>query len=217
MWGTSKYQQPSLQYQVLQDHKRQLRKNRREAGLHGDTNEALATGTFVIALLLQGFDIGFEEDFARLHPSHRENATIYSTLHVGCVRFGLLNFTDPKREDVCHSNVEASFLFSGIWRKIFKSKRPFTFRIPCSPDSEFPGMYKVKLNRGRVNISTDTIFGWYLKHTNLLDAHGSAILFPILAAQTDRRRYFVFRQMTTIRILMCVTPRLYHPKQNTPP
>ena len=32
---TSKYQQPSLQYQVIQDHKRHLLKSRRDAGLDG--------------------------------------------------------------------------------------------------------------------------------------------------------------------------------------
>ena len=67
----------SNSYQVLQDVKRQLRRDRRDAGLDGVKNESLTTGNFAISLLLQGFGVYSEEDFNRLHPQHRKYVMIH--------------------------------------------------------------------------------------------------------------------------------------------
>ena len=187
---TSKYQQPSLQYQVIQDAKRQVRKQRRNAGLDGEKNEALATGNFAIAMLLQAFRIRTKEDFARLHPTHQEFLAIYVISHVGCVRFGLFHFTTPQRSALLYSRLEAALMMKAKWRKTGKSNREYTLRIPCTPEDSHPGKYLVITDIGPVYISAGTIVTWYLHVSGLYNAPGSSLLFPIMAHLPNRRRHY---------------------------
>ena len=200
---TSKYQQPSLQYMVIQDVKRKLRKQRREAGLDADKNEALATGHFAISMLLQGFNITCEQDFVDLHPSHREFTTLHVLQHAGCLRFGVFNNTDPERKDVKYSAVDGDYLFSSTWRKTRKSNRPFTVRIKTTPTENYPASYRVKMLDGTATITAGQLLHWYLRSTGLINAPPSTLLFPISAMAQDRRRiYGIWLQY----VYSCVLP-----------
>ena len=188
---TSKYQQPSLQYQVLQDYKRTIHKKRRDAGLDSGRNEAIATGNFAISMLLQGFGVYDRESFFNLHPTHAELLTIHISQHVGCIRFGLFNYTTPKREDLNFSRMDLAHMLSSIWRKTHKSNRPYTIKIRCVTEDDYPGKYTViKPDGTKIKISAGTIMNWYLQLTGLINGEGAEPLFPILAQVRDRRRFY---------------------------
>lgn len=82
---TSKYQQPSIQYQQIQDHCNELRKTRRGAGLDGVINEAMAYGSFSLSRVYASFDIRSYRRFRRCHRVHRMYMCISAKLHSGCV------------------------------------------------------------------------------------------------------------------------------------
>ena len=187
---TSKYQQPSLQYQEIQDHKRKILSGRRDAGLDGDRNEALATGKFAVGFVLSGFRIINVDDYDDLHPIHGEFMAIETMLHSGCLRFGIFNDTNPLREDLHYSVLDSAWVFTTTWRKTRKSNRPYSIRFFCAPDEDFAGMYRSTAPHGSTLISAGTIISWYLHSTGLQDADPKTPLFPRLSTFPDRRYAF---------------------------
>ena len=112
---TSRYQQPSLQYQRLQSCKALLMKARREEGLDHETNEAIATGNFAITLFLAGFDVRSLRRVHQLHIIHKEFITIHTMCHGGCIRFGIFRFI-PTEMSCPHANFTGGHMFKQIRR-----------------------------------------------------------------------------------------------------
>ena len=118
---TSKFQQPSLQYQRLRSSKMKINKERRDAGRDSGTNEALGAGNLATTMLLSAFDIHSARRAGFLHPLVRELLTIQVMLHGGCCRFGIFIYTDILREQLEFSSIDNCHLLRTTWRKTKKS------------------------------------------------------------------------------------------------
>lgn len=183
----SKFQQPSLQYQLLTSHRLDIAKQRRAAGLEAATNEAIAAGEFAYGIVLSAFATVSIQRFAQLHPYHQMFLAIHAIQHAGCLRFGLFNYSDPTRGDLTYAAHDRAHVLTSTWRKTKKSNRPYGIRIPCHPDRDNPAMYTVQGHRGPVHISAGNILSWYLRSSGLADAPDDALLFPLLHRIRDRR------------------------------
>ena len=199
---TSRYQQPSLQYQRLQDTKAELGKIRRLEGRDGETNEALATGNFSLTLLLSGFDTRSLRRFDILHPLHKECVTIHVMLHGGCLRFGIFRYTDILREDLSFASQDNAHVLRSSWRKKGKSNRPYFIKFFCKPPSGNPSRYALPGVRGPTYVTAGKIITWYLQSTNLMNAPGRSLLFPYLSSVSDRRATFALWLRTVYNIIL---------------
>ena len=187
---TSRFQQPSLQYQQIQDIKAELNKIRLAGGLDKETNAALATGNFALTLLLSGFDARSLRRFGIMHPLHKECVTIHIMLHSGCMRFGIFRYTDILREDLTFASQDNAHRLRTTWRKNNKSNRPYYIRFPCKPPPGNPSRYALPGQRGPTYVTAGKIITWYLQSTNLMNAPGRSLLFPYLSRASDRRSTF---------------------------
>ena len=183
----SKYQQPSLQYQQLRSAKADIRRERREAGLDRETNEALATGNFAVTMLLAGFDVRSMERMRDLHPVHRELVTVHTMQLNGCMRFGIFEYTDVIRGDIVFTEYDRSLNMFTAWRKSRKSNRRFGLKFPLNPPRNHPAKFKIPGPRGYTYASTGKVLQWYLEATDLELARPHTLLFPHLARFANRR------------------------------
>ena len=138
---TSKYQQPSIQYQRLHSVKLKINKEHRENGRNAETNEALATGNLRCTLVLSGFDIRSARRFRPFHGLVREFIAIHIMLHGGCIRFGLFRFTDILREHLEFSTIDNCHVLRSTWRKTHKSNRAYSIKFQCKPPTGNPAQY----------------------------------------------------------------------------
>ena len=187
---TSKYQQPSLQYQQIASMKARLKKARRLAGRDAVTNEALATGNFAVTLLLSAFDVRSKRRFEKIHPTHRELIVINAMKHTGCIRYGLFRFTDILKEQLVFSAHLRAQVLRATWRKMHKSNRPYSITFPMRPPANSPARYALPGARGPTYITAGKLISWYLDITGLKDAPGHSLLFPCLALIPNRRAYY---------------------------
>ena len=177
---TSRYQQPSLQYQRLQSCKAELSKARRLDGRDREVNEAVAAGNFAVTLFLSGFDTRSLRRVHLLHPMHKEFLAIHVMSHGACLRFGIFRYTDILREDLGFASQDNAHVLTTTWRKTHKSNRPYSIRIPCKPEPGNPSRYALPGIRGSTYVTAGKIITWYLQSTNLMNAPGKAKLFPLL-------------------------------------
>ena len=184
---TSKYQQPSLQYQQLRTTQNELKKQRRLAGRDKETNEALATGRFAVTWVLSGFNVRSARKFRPFHPLIRELVAIHTMQHGGCMRFGIFESTDILREDLTFSAHDECYKLRTCWRKKRKSNRPYTIKFRCSPPAGDPDEYIIPASRSPTITSTGIVIRWYLQASGLLHAPGKDPLFPYLQRINDRR------------------------------
>ena len=187
---TSKYQQPSIQYQRLHSAKLKINKEHRENGRNAETNEALATGNLGCTLVLAAFDVRSARRFRPFHGLVREFIAIHIMSHGGCIRFGLFRFTDILREDLEFSTIDNCHVLRSTWRKTHKSNRTYSIKFPCKPPTGHPAQYAIPGARGPTYTSVGKIITWYLQASNLMNAPGNALLFPHLARLSDRRGVF---------------------------
>ena len=201
---TSRFQQPSLQYQELQSVKADLSKARREAGRDAEVNEALATGNFSLTLLLSAFDTRSLRRFGILHIIHKEFVAIHVMLHAGCMRFGIFRFTDILRKDLVFASQDNAYVLTTTWRKNRKSNRPYTIRFYCKPESGNPSRYALPGQRGPTYVTAGKILTWYLQSTRLMNAPGDSLLFPdlSLAHSSNRRGKFALWLKTIYSIIL---------------
>ena len=199
---SSRYQQPSLQYQRQRFEKAALHKMRRENGLDKAVKQALACGSFGLSILFGAFDLRSQKRMALLHPFHQMGCAIASGLHAGCGRFGLYDNTDPTREDLVFAAQDSAHHLMATWRKTKKSNRPYALRFPCKPPRNDPARYVIPGPRGPTYITAGQIWTWYLANMGLTNAPGSTPLFPLLQECTDRRAAYCFwlRTMFTMAL-----------------
>ena len=199
---TSKYQQPSLQYQKITSIKKKLKKTRRLAGHDATVNEALATGNFAVSMLLSAFDVRSAKRFGEIHPTHREFILIFVMQHAGCARFGIFRNTDVLRSHILLAAHERARIMRSKWRKTNKSNRPFSIKFQYKPRSKHPSRYAIPGARGPTYVTAAKIIDWYLQVTGLKDAAGHKLLFPNLANLTDRRRTYARWLKTVFKTLL---------------
>ena len=199
---TSKYQQPSIQYQQLRSTKLEINKCRRLEGRDTITNEALATGNLGVVMVLSGYDVRSTRRLKPLHPLNREFIAIEVMLHAGCIRFGLFRFTDILREHLEFSTIDNCHVLKSTWRKTSKSNRPYSIKFYCKPKANNPSKYAIPGVRGPTYTSAGKIITWYLEATDLMNAPGHARLFPHLARLPDRRKTFTRWLQSTFAALL---------------
>ena len=199
---TSRFQQPSLQYQQIQDIKADLNKARLAEGRDSETNEALATGNFAVTLVLSGFDTRSLRRFGILHPLHKECTAIHVMLHGACLRFGIFRYTDILREDLTFASQDNAYRLRTTWRKNNKSNRPYFVKFPCKPPAGNPSRYALPGERGPTYVTAGKIITWYLQSTNLMNAPGRSLLFPFLSQATDRRKKFALWLRSVYSIIL---------------
>lgn len=185
---TSKYQQPSIQYNQLSNHCHDLRKGRRLAGLDGTINEAIGLGNFFLSRVLASFDMRSYRRFRRCDRWHRTYAAMSVMLHPGAIRFGLFEYTDPMYEDICFRDLDDMWLLSATWRKTGKSNRPYTIRIPKRPPPNHPARYVLPGRNGPSYVTAGHIIEWYLRSEAELGQ--TQFLFPLLINLPNRRSHF---------------------------
>ena len=188
---TSKFQQPSLQYQLLRHEVGNLHKARRDAGLDTGINQAVGTGKFAISQLLSAFSLFSFRQMCRLHPQHREFICQNVMQYRGCSRYGLFHYTTPKHSDlrfVEHSNC---YRLSSTWRKTGKSNKPYTITYPVSAADDTDA-FVVKHPSGPTMVSTGMIIHWYLRALQMHNGPPTAnsLLFPLTASISNRRAAF---------------------------
>ena len=199
---TSRFQQPSLQYQRLQCCKAELSKARREDGRDYEVNEAVASGNFAITLLLSGIDARSVQRFRPLHPIHKELTAIHVMSHGGCVRFGMFRQTNFVRGDLVFASHDNAYVLTTTWRKKGKSNRPYSIRFPCKPEPGSPARYALPGIRGPTYVTVGKIITWYLQTTGLMNAPGNSPLFPHLSHSPDRRRKYAFWLKTMYGLIL---------------
>ena len=206
---TSKYQQPSLQYQRINTMKAKLQKARRLAGHDSVVNEALATGNFAVSMLLSAFDIRSARRFGKIHPCHREFITIYIMTHAGCARFGIFRYTDILRQDLMFSAHEDAHVLSSTWRKTNKSNKRYTIKFQRKPRSNHPSRYALPGARGPTYVTAGKVLDWYLETSGLKHAPGHSLLFPNLANLANRRKTYSRWLRTVFKTLLPPTCNLH--------
>ena len=199
---TSKYQQPSIQYQQIRSAKMDINKKRRLEGRDAETNEALATGNLGCVMVLSGYDVRSAKRMQPLHPLNREFISIHIMLHSGCVRFGLFRFSDILREHLVFSSVDNCYVLQSTWRKTRKSNRPYSIKFKCKPESGNPSKYAIPGARGPTFTSAGKIITWYLQAAGLMNAPGRTLLFPHLCRLPDRRVAFTRWLQSTYAALL---------------
>ena len=187
---SSKYQQPSAQFQVLQHTITKLKKQRRAKGLDNGVNQALTLGKFGIGLLLSALSCYSYKQFRRLNQSHRENITILCMTYSGCARFGLFNHAVPMSSHVTFVGHSSAYRLEATWRKTNKSNRPYTITFPLAATANSPG-FVVQHPSGPTVVTTGLVIHWYIRtmEEQLLHA-GPQPFFPNLHAAPDRRHLF---------------------------
>jgi hypothetical protein len=186
---SSKYQQPSTQFQLLQDTIRKLKKQRRDAGLDNGINQAIGAGRFGIALLLSAFACYSFKKFLRLNQRQRENIVTLCMTYSGCMRFGLFHHAVPMQFHitfVAHTN---AYRLEATWRKTHKSNRPYAITFPLQNTPDSPG-FIVQHPSGPTVVTTGTIIHWYIRAAQIQPPPNNVSFLPMLSATTNRRRMF---------------------------
>ena len=199
---TSKYQQPSLQYQQLRTINQKLNKARRLKGRDAETNQALAAGNLGVTMVLSGFDTKSARRMRPLDPLVREFLAMKVMMHGGCIRFGLFRNTDILREHLEFSTIDNCPLLRSTWRKTRKSNRPYSIKFECRPAADNPARYAIPGARGPTYTSAGQIITWYLQASNLMNAPGKALLFPNFAQISDKRGVFTRWLQSVYRALL---------------
>ena len=187
---SSKYQQPSAQFQVLQHTINKLRKQRRDQGLDNGVNQAIALGKFGIGLLLSALSCYSYKQFRRLNQAHRENLTVLGMIYSGCARFGLFHYEIPKSTQITFVGHSNAYRLEATWRKTHKSNRPYSINFPLAATADSPG-FVVQHPSGPTVVTTGLLIHWYTRTMEeQLLSEGTQPFFPTLHAQPDRRHSF---------------------------
>ena len=198
---TSKFQQPSLQYQKLRSAVSRLHKGRRDAGLDTGVDQAIGTGRFANSLLLSGFSVFSFKYFHRIHPLHREFIVCGAMQYKSCSRFGLFNETTPLQKHLHFAAHINSYRLASTFRKTHKSNRPYSLTFPVDP-SDDTDAFTVRHPAGPTMMTAGTLIHWHLR--SLTHTYGNqdvnAPLFPLMARLPNRRASFAkwLREMYTL-------------------
>ena len=134
---SSKFQQPSTQYQQLQHTIRKLEAKRMDEGLDAGVNQAVGVGRWGGGLLMSAFSCYSYKKFKKLGKIHQECLAIFSIMYRGGGgRFGLFQYTVPHHLHLTYAAHIHAFRLEATWRKTHKSNTPYTITVPLDPTED---------------------------------------------------------------------------------